>query len=77
MPYKFYLPADMVHSLWRMKTHFGGGSIIGQIRDAVTVYLKDQEKRFGCPLDELAEALDRQDEEQDIPVIEEYLNPEK
>ena len=61
--YKFELPPETLKNLWRLREYCAQGPIARQVREAVQTYIKEQEKKIGCPLADFQEALDRREKE--------------
>jgi len=61
--YKLTIPKEQLSALWSLREYAGRGAIALQIREAVADYLKSQEKEIGCPVTDLAEAIDRHEQE--------------
>jgi len=45
--------------LWRLREYAARGPIARQVREAIAAYLKEQEKKIGCPLADIEEAIKR------------------
>jgi len=63
MAYKFELPKAQMSALWSLREYAGRGPISRQIREVVAQYISAQEKEIGCPVTDLAEAVDRYEQE--------------
>jgi len=59
MAYNIPLPRNQMRDLYLLREFAAQGSIIGQVRRAISSYLKSQEKRIGCSIADLAEATER------------------
>lgn len=61
--YKFSLPKETLKRLWMLREHCAEGPIIQQVRRAVSDYIKSREEKFGCPIEDIAEATERHERE--------------
>lgn len=57
MAYKFELDKNTVRQLWQVREFCGGGSIIGQVRNAVSQYLRQKEEEIGTSIEDAAGAI--------------------
>lgn len=62
--YNFTIPEKELSDLWRLREYAARGPIAKQIRQAISDYLKDQEKKIGCPIPEIEEAIKKYNHEQ-------------
>lgn len=67
MSYKISLPGGQMKDLWRLREYVAQPSIIQQIRNAVSLYLKKKETEIGIPIKEMAETIDRYEEQKKNP----------
>ena len=49
----------MLKDLWRLREFCAEGSMAQQVRDAVSNWIKSREEKFGCPIEDIAEATER------------------
>lgn len=62
--YKFELPSEIVKNLWQIREFCGGGSLVGQVREAVKKHILDKEKEIGCPISDVQEAREEHQREE-------------
>ncbi len=63
MAYLIRIPSQQMRALWTLREYAGRGGIALQIREVVARYISDQEKEIGCPVSDLAEAIERHEQE--------------
>lgn len=61
--YKVIIPEELLSSLWRLREYACGGSIASQIRHAISEHISSEEKKIGCPIQEIQEIMDKHGEE--------------
>lgn len=59
MAYLLKIPKGQMAELWRLREFGAFGSIAKQAREAISGYLQAKEKEIGCPIADLAEAIER------------------
>ena len=57
--YKLTIPQKQLVDLWRLREYAAKGPIQKQVREAIEAYLKIQERKIGCPIADVEEALER------------------
>lgn len=62
--YNFAIPKEQLGDLWRLREYAACGPIAKQIRQAISDYLRTQEKEIGCSIADLEEAIERHEHEQ-------------
>jgi len=53
--YKLTIPKKQLSDLWRLREYVARGPIAQQVREAISDYLKAQEKAIGCPIADIEE----------------------
>lgn len=62
--YNLIIRKEQLSDLWRLREYAGAGPIAQQVRNAISEYLKSQERRIGCPVADLSEAIERHKREE-------------
>lgn len=57
--YKLTIPKEQLANLWRLREYAARGPITKQVREAISGYIKTQEKKIGCPIADVEEAMER------------------
>jgi len=63
MAYKMELPSLTLKRLWLLRKYCARGPIVQQVRKAVSDYIKSQEEKFGIPVEDIAETIERHERE--------------
>ena len=66
MAYKLELPKETLHRLYLLRKYCARGPIIQQVREALLDYIKSQEEKFGIPVEDIAETIERYERETEI-----------
>lgn len=61
--YKLTISKEQMSDLFRLKTFASSGTIVQQVRTAISAYLKAQERELGCSPSDLEEAILRHERE--------------
>ena len=70
--YKPTIEKKQMSDLFRLKTFASAGTIVQQVRTAISTYLKTQEKVLGCTPEDLEEAILRHEKEKSDTQENEY-----
>ena len=61
--YKIVITEEQLSNLWRLREYAACGSIAFQIRHAISEYISGEEKKIGCPIQEVQEIMDKHEAE--------------
>lgn len=59
MPYLIKIPQEQMKDLWRLREYAGKGPIVMQAREAISDYLRAQEKQLGAPVEDIEQVMER------------------
>jgi len=62
MSYLLRIPKTQMESLWQLREYAGCGPIAVQVREAVRMWIEEQERRIGTTTKDLVEAIERHEQ---------------